>query len=214
MLLVCVSKISFIFQGAGDPPFKSKVFWVESVLVACNCLLPLKCLEILEGQAAHVHACRGEAGCPAYLVFLLTIPKRVFSLLPLVTCQNKTSCDLPHSPSTCVPRLEIFQNTRGKTMIWASAPLEASVDFFVWDKFLFKLKRASFSCYAAANMWEEWLTFLLEVVKWTGLSAAQCYSLYDIFTNSPPPPPHCCFGCLHAYVRENYRSPSYLLFQR
>lgn len=155
MLVVCVSKISFIFQGAGDPSFKSKVFWVENVLEACKYLLSFKCLEILEVQAAHLHACRGEPGCPAYLVFLLTIPKSVFSLLPLVTCQNKTSRDLSHSPSTCVPRLEIFQNTRGKTMIWASAPLEASVDFFVSDKFLFKLKRAAFSCYAATNMWEE-----------------------------------------------------------
>lgn len=180
---------------------------MENILVACNCLLPLKCLEILEGQAAHWHACQGEAGCPAYLVFLLPIPKWVFSLFPLVTCQNKTSCDLPHSPSTRVLRIEIFQNTRGKTIM-----------IFVWDKFLFRLKRAAFYCYAAANRWEEWLTFLLEVLKWTGLSAAQCYRctcrVYNVLTNSPPPPPHCCFCCLHAYVRENYGSPSYLLFQR
>lgn len=96
MLLVCVSKkfLDFCFVlfllEAGNPPFNISGLGVEKILVACNHLLPLLRLEILEGQAANLLACSSRGGWLSCLSCISPAPlKRVFSLLPPTTCQNK-----------------------------------------------------------------------------------------------------------------------------
>lgn len=77
------------------------------------------------------------------------------------------------------------------------APLEAFLDSLN-EINIYLSWRGAFSHFAAANRWEEWLTVPLEILKWTGLSAAQYCKLDDTHPHSPHPLPQRCCACLHA----------------